>query len=442
MKYTGLTGKIVVPGDPEYAQAREDYNIAINRYPSVIVYCSDAGDIANAILWSRKHGIELRVRSGGHDYEGYSNGTLKMVIDTSTMNKIEVNNQEGTVEVQAGTRLLPLYECVYKHGYTFPGGTCPTVAISGLVLGGGIGLSTRYLGLTADSLLEANMLDFEGRQITANYHCNSDLFWALRGAGGGNFGVISDYKFKLKSKVDNITLVQLRWDNNILARNSFLKVWQEMLYQLDRRISLFGGIYKAGAWVNAFFYGTVSEARRILQPLLDIPGLTLDTIKYVPFINAIKTIGAIYPKQEAFQAAGRFVQRFFSREELGRLIDIVDKAPSENNSSIRVYSLGGAVRDIKAHETAFSYRQADYIIALVSSWHCKEEAEKHRRWVGVGYKYVHTITCGSYINFPYSKTPDYEQAYFGHNLTRLQYIKKTYDPLNIFCFPQSISLPS
>jgi FAD/FMN-containing dehydrogenase len=439
LKCNGLTGKIVVPEDPDYEQARQEYNKAINQYPSIIVYCFDSSDVANAILWSIEQGIELRVRSGGHDYEGYSSGTCKLVIDTSCMDKIEVNTCDDTVRVQAGTRLLSLYECLYQYGYTFPGGTCPTVAISGLVLGGGIGLSTRCLGLTADSLLEANMIDFSGRNLTANYDCNAELFWGLKGAGGGNFGVVTDYTFSLK-KVDKITVIQLRWDDNKAARNKFLQVWQEWLPHLDRRLSSFSGIYKLGAWVNAFFYGPEEEARQILQPLLNIPGLTFENIQYIPFIEAIKIIGAMYPKREAFQAAGRFVQRHFSQAELEELIEIIDKAPSAKNSSLRVYSLGGAVRDTEADETAFRYRQADYILAIASSWENKSEAESHKQWVAAGFDYIHTITRGSYINFPYSRMPNYQQAYYGGNLRRLQYVKKAYDPCNLFRFPQSIKL--
>lgn len=440
MNYEGLTGKVVVPGDPGYERARQEYNIAIQKYPAVIVYCFEADDIKNAIVWSREQGIELRVRSGGHDYEGYSTGNGKLVIDTSPLNGVRINEWEDTVTVQAGTRLLTLYEELYQSGYAFPGGTCPTVGISGLVLGGGIGLSTRYLGLTADSLLQARMIDYEGRQLTADCACNAELFWALRGAGGGNFGVVTDYKFRVP-RVNNITVIQLRWDDNLAARYRFLETWQDWLPQLDRRLSLFGGIYKFGAWVNAFFYGTSEEARQVLQPLLNIPGLTLETIRYVPFIDAIKLIGAIYPPREAFQAAGRFVHRHFLQQELAGLIDVIDKAPSSPDSSIRVYSLGGAVRDTAAAATAFPYRQADYIIAVASSWEQNSEADSHREWILYGFEYLYPITRGSYINFPYSLIPDYQQAYFDGNLCRLQAVKKTYDPCDIFRFPQSIRLP-
>lgn len=440
MKWEGLTGKIIVPDDPGYEQARQEYNQAINSYPLVIVYCLDCCDVANAILWAREQGVELRVRSGGHDYEGYSSGNCTLVIDTSLLDAITVDPQKSVVSVQAGTRLLPLYEVLYRYHYAFPGGTCPTVAISGLVLGGGIGLSTRYFGLTADSLLEATLIDFKGRELTASPHCNSELFWALKGAGGGNFGVVTEYKFQLR-KVSDITLIQLRWDDNLTARDRFLAVWQAWLPELDRRLSAFGGIYPLGAWVNAFFYGTQAEAIQLLTPLLEIPGLTFTNIQYVPFIDAVRTIGAMYPPREAFQAAGRFVPRQFSQEELANLTALLSQAPSERNSSIRVYSLGGAVRDTDPDQSAFPYRQAEYILALVSSWERQDEAQAHQAWVRAGFDYIYPRTYGSYINFPYSQTPHYQQAYFGRNLGRLQRVKQRYDPCNVFRFPQSIRPP-
>ena len=116
LKYQGLTGKVVMPGDPEYRQARQEYNKAIDEYPVVIVYCFNPCDIANAILWSREHEIKIRIRSGGHNYEGYSVGTRKLVIDTTFMNDIQVNSADDTAEVQAGTRLLRLYERLYEYG--------------------------------------------------------------------------------------------------------------------------------------------------------------------------------------------------------------------------------------------------------------------------------------------------------------------------------------
>ena len=438
MGHKGLTGKVIWPFDPEYEQARQEYNRAINEYPFVIVYCYNNQDVSNAIRWAERYEIGLRIRSGGHNYEGYSIGMGKLVIDTTLMNKVEIDTFNDTLIVQAGTRLEKLYETVYRYGYAFPGGTCPTVAISGLVLGGGIGLSTRYLGLTIDSLIEAEMVDAKGNILTANRHCNPNLFWALRGAGGGNFGVATSYTFKLKKKVDKITLIQLVWNDNKPVRLKFLSTWQKWLENLDRRISAFGRTYKEGASINAFFYGKPEEAEKIIEPFLSIPGITFKNIEYVDFIDAVNIIGEAYPESEKFKDTGRFVYKRLSECELSNIVSILDKAPTDYESFVKVYSLGGAVRDVDENDTAFFYRQARYIMAISSNWEKDSEAAINKLWVARGFKYIKKLTLGSYVNFPYSNLKDYETAYFGRYVKALQRIKAKYDPRNIFNFPQSI----
>ena len=438
MKNEGLTGKAIWPYDPEYEQARLDYNRAINQYPIVIVYCYNNRDVANAILWSLRNQIKIRIRSGGHNYDGFSNGTGKIVIDTTRMDKVEIDLTNDIVKVQAGTRLGKLYELLYEQGYAFAGGTCPTVAISGLALGGGIGLSTRYLGLTMDSLIEAEMVDANGDILIANPNCNRDLFWALRGAGGGNFGVVTSFTFKLQKKVDKITLFQLEWNNNKPARLKFLSVWQTWLVNLERRMSAFGRVYKQGATLFGFFYGKPDEAKRILEPMLRIPGLTLKEIVYVDFIEAINIIGSKYPKSEKFDDTGRFMYQFLSEKELCNIIRILDKAPSDYNSFIKVYSLGGAVNDIHKRKTAFFYRHANYIMAISSTWHQPYEELINKCWVARGFKYIKKLTFGSYVNFPFKRLKNYESAYYGNYVRILKKIKDKYDPCNVFSFPQSI----
>lgn len=438
MEDNGLTGKVIWPFEPEYEQARQEYNRDINAYPVAIVYCYNSQDVANAILWSQKHHVKLRIRSGRHNYDGFSTGNGKLVIDTTFMDRIEIDTNDEVVKVQAGTRLRRLYDILYEHGCTFPGGTCPTVAISGLTLGGGIGLSTRYLGLTCDSLIEAEMVNAKGEILIANQECNPDLFWALRGAGGGNFGVVTSFTFTLKKKVDKITLIQLKWDNNQPARLQFLHEWQAWLEDLDPRMSAFGRVYKQGVYFFAFFYGLPDEAANILEPILNIPGLTLKNIEYVDFIKAIDTIGAMYPKSEKFVDTGRFVYRHLHENELKKIIKILDGAPSDTNSLIKVYSLGGVVSTVDPNDTAFYYRTAKYIMAISSSWEENDAALINKAWVAKGFKYIKWLTCGSYINFPYRKLKDYLMAYYGRHVKVLQSIKAKYDPRNIFSFPQSI----
>jgi hypothetical protein len=400
-----------------------------------MVYCYSPQDVSNAILWCRKHNVGLRIRTGKHNYEGYSTDNGVIVIDTTLMNKIEVNTKNDTVKIQAGARLGKIYATTSEKGYVFAGGTCPSVGISGLVLGGGIGLSCRNFGLVSDNLLELELVNAKGKLITANNYRNRGLFWACRGAGGGNFGVATSYTFKLY-KENNITLIQLRW--NAVSRENFVKLWQQWLRTADRRISCFAGFNKRGIYLNGFFYGTEVEAERILMDFLLLPGL-LDSssIKYVPFIDAIRAIGAFYTPPDRFKATGRFVYCSLSKTSIKSLINFVDNAPGDE-CFIRLYTLGGRIKDLSSCYSAYYYRGASYIIAVTADWAEDDNAHLFRSWVAQVFNYIEPFTKGSYVNFPYAQLKNYEYAYYGENYDALRDIKELYDPENVFRFPQSI----
>ncbi|MGL5086304.1 MAG: FAD-binding oxidoreductase, partial [Clostridium sp.] len=143
-----------------------------------MVYCYDKYDVSNAICFARGKKIGFRIRSGGHNYEGYSSGNAIIIIDISRMNKVRVVEDWSIVKIQGGVDNKKLYEFVSSRGYPFPGGSCPTVRVAGYSLGGGWGYSTRYLGLGCDSIIQIEIVDYTGKLIIANEHCNSDLFWA------------------------------------------------------------------------------------------------------------------------------------------------------------------------------------------------------------------------------------------------------------------------
>ncbi|MCZ0872704.1 FAD-dependent oxidoreductase [Peribacillus sp. AS_2] len=142
----GLTGRVVLQGSPGYDEARQNYNGRFNKFPKVIVYCEVTQDVVNAILWARKQQLPFRVRSGGHSYEAFSFVDGGLVIDVSGLLKLQINKEGGTAQIGAGFRLLPLYEALWKHRLTIPYGTCPTIGVSGITLGGGYGLLSRLLG--------------------------------------------------------------------------------------------------------------------------------------------------------------------------------------------------------------------------------------------------------------------------------------------------------
>ena len=442
--FHGLSGRVVMPCDPLYNQYRQGWNRAIQKYPSVINYCTNENDVKSAIIWSRRNGIPLRIRSGGHNYEGYSNGDCVLVIDVSEMDAIELDEQNGLVRMQPGVLNEQIYSTVSSRGYPFPGGLCPTVAVSGFTLGGGWGLSCRYLGLGCDSLEEIEIADCAGRVLKASGRVNPDLFWACRGGGGGNFGVVTELTFRLPPKTGIVTLVELDYPD---AANSemeqFIDTWQRWLIDLDERITLRAGLYDLsiegrGIYGTGIFYGTIAEAQQILQPFTEIPGGTV-SLEEMTFLQAIQIIEQSYPSSEKFQNASGFAFRQYSMLEIRNIVELIDRrAQGAVNAAVSLYALGGKVRDVAPRDTAFYYRHAAYIMALQSVWEDDRFASENRQWVYERYGFLKSITEGSFVNFPYSCITDYGSEYYGENISRLRRVKCSYDPGNVFCFAQSI----
>ncbi len=443
--YDCFDGEIVTPDDASYNQARQIWNRAIQRYPSLIVYCEDYNDVRKAVIYAIKHDLIIRIRSGGHNYEGYCTGNNVMVIDLSRIRHICLDEKNNTVTIGSGVNFRELYNYIGARGYAFPGGTCPTVCASGFALGGGWGYSSRKFGLGCDSLLEAEIVDYKGRILRANHCQNKSLFWALRGAGGGNFGVVTSLKFKLPPKSGEVTLFELYYPKaKLIDQIEFMKVFQNWIDRVDNSINASGGLYNTSAdgiynYLRGICYGSRAKTEMLLKPLLELRNVEV-YFKTGTFVEVMNEIGRSYPPFEKFKTTGRFVNRFYSVKELSNIASIVNQERAEGSilTSISIYGLGGKVREVGKHDTAFYYRDAKYIMAIQSVWENNVYKDANVKWVLNNFKYIYDITEGSYINFPLLELPDYEHNYFGGNVPLLEQVKHSYDPYNVFRFPQSI----
>ncbi|MFC0190189.1 FAD-dependent oxidoreductase [Fictibacillus aquaticus] len=439
----GLTGEIVTPEDPRYEQARQEWNRAIQKFPLVIVYCLEIKDVQNAIRWARKNKAEIRIRSGGHHYEGYSVGNGVLVIDISRLTRIDMHEGQRLVKIQSGVKNKELYEALGSRGYPFPGGTCPTVGVCGYVLGGGWGMSTRLFGLGSDQLLEIEIVNYKGKLLTCSEEKNKDLFWALRGAGGGNFGVVVSMTFRLPPKVDKVSLVQVYAPESSKAQQeSFLTVWQEWLKKLDIRMTINVSIYNSeeeglGIFGRGLFYGDTETASKLLQPFADI-GLQI-TVRHLTFLEAVTAVMNDYPPFEKFQSTGRFVHRDFDNKEIRKIAGTIQK-PADGSvfTAVTVYALGGRVSEISRKESAFYFRDARYIMGIQTVWTDDAFEKVNQDWLYPRFQYIRSVTKGSFVNFPYDRLGNYEKAYYGGNAEKLRKINREYDPHNVFTFPQGI----
>lgn len=447
LNYSLLTGQVVTKDDFSYEESRKAWNRAIEKHPLAIIYCECEVDICNALTFARENSLEFRIRSGAHHYEGYSTGDDVVVIDVSKMNNIYIDEKLKKVTIQGGVRNREIYEAVCSKEYAFPGGGCPTVGVPGLILGGGWGYSSRLLGLSCDSLIEVKLVDYEGNIIVANENVNEELFWACRGGGGGNFGIVTEMTIEIKERIKMATLINLDYQNlDVLECVNIFDMFQNEFKSLDRRINFKMGIYNSkengkGVKFTGLFYGNQEEANEILQPFKSISSKINIKMQYVTVLEANTIIQDSHPDYEKYKSTGRFVGRDYTREEMDRLVKLVGNRPDGAvYCAISLYGLGGAVAEKTSESTAFYYRDAKFIMGLQSVWEDSKYASKNIEWIKDKFSVIKPLTIGSFINFPFAELEEYEKEYYGENINRLRKVKEEYDPYNVFDFPQVIRI--
>ncbi len=193
-----IAGDVVAPGDPSYDEFRRVWNVMIDRRPAVIIACTTADDVKTAVALAREFQLPLAVRGGGHNVAGFGTCEGGVVVDLSPMRDVVVDPQARTLRAGGGATMKDIDAASQKYGLAVPGGIVSTTGIAGLTLGGGQGWLRRTFGMTCDSLLSADVVTANGGLVTASGTENPDLFWALRG-GGGNFGIVTSFEFKLHS---------------------------------------------------------------------------------------------------------------------------------------------------------------------------------------------------------------------------------------------------
>ena len=219
-----LTGALVQPSNPAYGVDRLLYNSKfVDVRPRAIAYCATSDDVARCIDFATSHDVAIAARSGGHSYAGYSNSD-GLVIDVSRMNTITVDTASNIATVGAGAKLIDVYNVIGARGRLLPGGSCPTVGIAGLALGGGIGVFARKYGMTTDNIRSVDIVTADSSTLTANAGNHADLLWASQGGGGGNFGVVTSFEFTVHP-MPVVTLFTLQYPWGAAA--TMLAAWQQ-----------------------------------------------------------------------------------------------------------------------------------------------------------------------------------------------------------------------
>ncbi|MDN4089355.1 FAD-binding oxidoreductase [Paenibacillus polymyxa] len=444
-KSTRLTGRIVIPGNPSYNMARMEFNRRFSKFPRVIVFCQRTQDVINAVKWARERGIRLRVRSGRHSYEGFSTVNGGIIIDVSEMNKVTVDRKNRVAIVQTGNPLARVYKKLWNKRVAIPAGTAPDVGVAGLTLGGGIGLLSRKYGLTCDNLKQVKMVVASGRYgaktIVANSKKHSDLLWASRGGGGGNFGIATEFTFRVRP-ISKVSIYSITWKWSDLEK--VLPAWQRWGPSVTNRLT--STIEVAAKQVGSIvstgqLLGGAEELRRLIRPLLRAGTPVKVMVKTVPFIEATHFFAEsdlnLEPK---FKITGAYGFQPLPPEGVRIIRDFLAQAPNRH-SSVWSQSLGGArsaVSRVSPTATAYPHRKAETIYELSARWRNSGEQERNIQWVERFRKALRPFVKGNYVNFPDLQIKNWPKAYYGVNFGRLKQVKRKYDPHNVFHFAQSI----
>ena len=460
-----LKGTLVLPSNPSYASDRLLYNSKFtNPRPSALAFCNDAQDVARCVEFVAHHGIEVAARSGGHSYAGYSS-CRGLVIDVTRMNSITVNLKSNVATIGAGALLIDIYDAVGNAGRLLPGGSCPTVGIAGLALGGGIGVFGRKFGLTCDNLQSADVISAAGDLLHADANTHPDLFWASRGGGGGNFGVATTFEFTVHP-MPQVTLFTLEYP--WAAAATVLDAWQRWVDNAPDELwsnCLLLSQGNAGylAQVGGVFCGSPTGVMSLLRALrIDIatPATAsfvgsndyLDAMKIEAGCSSLSVAACHLPSEnplgqlsrEAYSAKSSYLEGVTSASRTHLLVDAVetlrDYAPTLGGG-LAFDSYGGAINRVASDQTAFVHRDKRAGIQATYSWSSDTSptaiasGQQWLKWLGTN---VFDSAAGAYQNYIDPTLADWESAYYGANFERLVRIKKTYDPENRFRFAQSI----
>ncbi|MBJ7340691.1 FAD-binding oxidoreductase [Mycolicibacterium sp.] len=449
-----LTGRVVRRGDADFPVARANWNLLFTHDPVAVVFARETQDVVNALAWARQNGVAVRARSGGHCLEGWSNVDDGLVIDVSELKSATVDVASSTATVGAGLNQLEAVTALGQAGMAAPTGTEGTVGLVGATLGGGFGLLTRAFGMASDNLLAAEIVVASGADgaeaIVVDENENADLLWALRGAGNGNFGIVTSLTYRVHPLTQTIYLTAT-WPS-LDDLPAVFQAWQRCAISTDDRLTTQLEITTVDfQMVGVLAGGSKDEAAQLLAPILSVrnPEVSMTDGNWSEIYAGFQIPTDEEPVNWKFNS--QFISEPFPAEAVDLIMSFLAKAPTPQCNYF-TNAFGGAVRRSEpAGGSAFAHRNTLFYAEPGAGWGGARGGLPEDRsatpdpltpqclaWISEFTEALAPYVDGAYVNVPNAGAKDWESAYWGANVDRLRTVKAKYDPDDVFTYEQSI----
>jgi FAD/FMN-containing dehydrogenase len=451
VKIDGFRGQLISAGHGDYDIARAVWNGAIDRRPRLIARCLGTADVVAAVRCARDYDLDIAIRGGGHNVAGTAVCDDGIVIDLSAMRGVRVDPADRRAWVQGGALWGDVDHETQAYGLATTGGIVSHTGVAGLTLGGGLGWLMRKHGLTVDNLLAADIVTANGEILRASENEHPDLFWALRG-GGGNFGVVTSFEFRLHCVGPTVLAGPILWDAT--DADKVMRLYRDLIGDAPDEL---GTVVRFGAapplpvipqdlhWrpvlmVGACYAGPIEDGERVLRPLRACRTPLLDLIGPSPYVGFQSALDSTVVHGWNYYWKSTDLPEL--RDELIDLIVEHAFASSSPRSYVAMFHLQGAVSRVSEGATAFGNRQASHAITLDAVWRPGEDAgERDTAWTREFFASLGRFREGVYVNFlAGDEDPDRIREAYGESVyDRLVDVKAKYDPDNVFHHNQNIA---
>ena len=443
-RIAGFEGTLIGPDDDGYDDHREVWNATVDHSPALIARCSSAADVAAAIRHAREHDLEIGVKCGGHSVLGLSVPEDGLMIDLTPMDSVRVDPDARRATVGGGALLRYLDRAAQSHGLSTTAGNVSHIGVGGLTLGGGMGWMARQAGLACDNVEAYTVVTADGETIRATATDHPDLFWGLRG-GGGNFGVVTEFEFRLHPVAGHALIVELTFDATDAVEP--MRRWRDLLADAPRAATLTADAVTADGRpvviIGYVWVGDPDEALAYLPTMRAIGTPRDESVQPMSYLD-LQSIGdENHHHGKRRYAAGHYLTDLSDAAIdafLTRGVVAADGADWSRVAGGGFQAYGGAIGEVSNEDSAFSHRDALVEFFGGISWTDASEDEKRMASARAFGAVMEPFASGVYVNVLTETGEDgVRRAYGDAKLARLADVKRRYDPDNVFHLNQNIA---